>query len=131
THDRVVARRYRLGSSASLPSSTNSQTTDDCWLTFHDLAHLDDAALKAVFAAADAELALLALTCAEPRLIARIQRKLPPREAAELRRRLEHPGPIRLRDIEQARAAMAAVATRLAHEGTITLPPSVGFAAAV
>jgi flagellar motor switch protein FliG len=131
TSDRIVAVRYRIDSASLTSSSKSSPTKDDCWLTFDDLAKLDDAALKAVFASADAEMALLALTGAEPRLIARIQRKLPPREATELRRRLEHPGPIRLRDIEQARSALAAVATRLAHEGTIALPPGVGFAAAV
>jgi nitrogenase molybdenum-iron protein alpha/beta subunit len=79
----------------------------------------------------DTEVALLALTGAEPRLIARILHKLPPKDATTLRHRLEHPGPLRLRDVEQARAAVAAVASRLAHEGTIELPASVRFAAAV
>jgi flagellar motor switch protein FliG len=130
-HNRVVALRYRLDSDVPMAAAANPRRTDDSWLTFDDFALLDDAGLRAVFAAADAEMALVALTGAEPRLIARIERKLPPREAAELRRRLEHPGPIRLRDIEHARTAMAAVASRLAHEGTIRLPPGVGFAAAV
>jgi flagellar motor switch protein FliG len=100
-------------------------------LTFEDLLQFDDAALRAVFAASDTEVALLALTGAEPRLIARILRKLSPREAAVLRHRLEHPGPLRLRDVEQARFALAAVASRLAHEGAIELPASVRFAAAI
>ena len=104
---------------------------DDSWLTFADLLHLSDAALRAVFAAADSDVALLALTGAEPRLIARILRKIPARDAALLRQRLEHPGPLRIRDVEQAQAALAAIATRLAHEGTITLPSSIRFAAAV
>jgi len=95
------------------------------------LTLLDDAALRTVFASADIEISLLALTGAEPRLLARILRKLPAEQATALRRRLEHPGPVRLRDIEQARAALAAVASRLAHEGTITLPPTARFAAAV
>lgn len=104
---------------------------DSVWLTFEDLLKFDDAALRAVFAAADTEVALLALTGAEPRLIARILRKLPPAEATVLRNRLEHPGPLRLRDVEQARFALAAVASRLAHEGAIELPASVRFAAAI
>jgi flagellar motor switch protein FliG len=58
-------------------------------------------------------------------------RKLPAADAAILRRRLEHPAAVRLRDIEQARAALAAVASRLAHEGSIELPAKLGFAAAV
>ena len=55
----------------------------------------------------------------------------PSQEAAVLRQRLEHPGPLRLRDVEQARLAVAAVASRLAHEGAIELPKSVRFAAAI
>ena len=104
---------------------------ESAWLTFDDLAQLNDAALRTVLAAADTEVALLALTGAEPRLIARILRKFPARQAAILRQRLEHPGPLRLRDVEQARAALAAVASRLAHDGTIEIPPSLGFVAAI
>jgi flagellar motor switch protein FliG len=138
----VASLRYRLDSPADLQTGprTSSQlrspapsatSLDDSWLTFTDLMLLNDAALRSIFAAADPDLALLALTGAEPRLIARILRKLPAREAALLRQRLEHPGPLRVRDVEQAQAALAAIASRLAHEGTITLPPAVRFAAAV
>jgi len=134
----VVAMRYRLASRtgttpvpAARDTKTRRQADDSVWLTFDDLLQFDDAALRAVFAAADTEVALLALTGAEPRLIARILRKLPAREAAVLRNRLEHPGPLRLRDVEQARFALAAVASRLAHEGKIELPASVRFAAAI
>ncbi len=139
TNDRqaVVSMRYRLDSrgdttlASSRPPKMRRQADDSVWLTFDDLLQFDDAALRAVFAAADTEVALLALTGAEPRLIARILRKLPPSEAAVLRNRLEHPGPLRLRDVEQARFALAAVASRLAHEGAIELPASVRFAAAI
>jgi flagellar motor switch protein FliG len=133
----VASMRYRLDSRAQTQFSTSRvpkprrQREDSMWLTFDDLIQFDDIALRAVFAAADTEVALLALTGAEPRLIARILRKLPPREAAVLRHRLEHPGPLRLRDVEQARFALAAVASRLAHEGAIELPASVRFAAAI
>jgi flagellar motor switch protein FliG len=136
--ERVVALRYRLD--ADQPATQQARTRaakerqatmDGPWLKFEELLHLDDAALRAVFAAADTEISLIALTGAEPRLIARILRKLPSREAALLRHRLEHPGPLRLRDVDQAQAALAAVATRLAHEGTIELPASARFAAAV
>jgi hypothetical protein len=136
--DHVVALQYRLDSNdpTSQPATTPFKTSagseaDEPWLAFDDLLLLDDAALRSVFAAADADVALLALTGANPRLIARILRKLPANDAATLRRSLEHPGPIRLRDIEQARAAVAAVASRLAHEGAIALPTSIRFATAV
>jgi flagellar motor switch protein FliG len=137
-HEGVASMRFRLdsrgGSEAirSLPSAKAKPGNEASpWLTFDDLVQFDDAALRAVFAAADTEVALLALTGAEPRLIARILRKLPSRDAAVLRHRLEHPGPLRLRDVEQARFALAAVASRLAHDGAINLPASVRFAAAI
>jgi len=131
----VASMRYRIDSepeSNSPPTKRRKQNSDEqTWLTFDDLVQLDDRALRTIFASAETEMALLALTGAEPRLIARILRKLPANDAATLRQRLEHPGPLRLRDVEQARAAVAAVASRLAHEGTIELPTSVRFAAAV
>jgi len=133
----AAALRYKLDSAATSEQSvawsmTNSSESNrpESWLSFEQLMQLDDAALRSVFAATDTEIALLALTGAEPRLIDRILRKLPADHAAALRRRLEHPGPIRLRDIEQARAALAAVASRLAHEGTIAVPTTARFAAA-
>jgi flagellar motor switch protein FliG len=134
--NRVVALRYRLESRApsspALQSSVHhSADSDSSWLTFDDLALLDDAALRLVLSAANPQLTLLALTGADSRMLARILRQLPAREAAVLRQRLEHPGPVRLRDIERAQRALAATASRLAHEGTISLPPSVRFAAAV
>jgi flagellar motor switch protein FliG len=134
TGDAVTALRYRLDSEADAvsraPWTSPEAKPEEPWLTFDDLALLDDADLRAVFAAADIEIALLALTGAEPRLLSRILRKLPAGQAGALRRRLEHPGPVRLRDIEQARSALATVASRLAHEGTIALPPTSRFAAA-
>jgi flagellar motor switch protein FliG len=132
----ISAMRYRIDShppavTKATKKAQPNPAEDQPWLTFDDLLQLDDRALRTVFASAETEMALLALTGAEPRLITRILRKLPPQDAAVLRHRLEHPGPLRLRDVEQARSALAAVASRLAHEGTIELPASVRFAAAV
>jgi flagellar motor switch protein FliG len=135
----VVSLRYRLASRVAtngaqwlLPRpGAKAKDAASVWITFDDFVKFDDAALRAIFAAADADVSLVALTGAEPRLLSRILRKLQPAEAATLRHRLEHPGPIRLRDVEQARFALAAVASRLAHEGSIDLPQSVRFAAAI
>jgi flagellar motor switch protein FliG len=138
TDDQVFSMRYRIDSPSVLAPSPQPQkqsptasSEESAWLTFEDLPQLNDASLRAVLAAADTEVALLALTGAEPRLIARILRKFPARDAAILRQRLEHPGPLRLRDVEQARAALAAVASRLAHDGAIEIPPSLKFVAAI
>lgn len=98
---------------------------------FGELALLGDQSLRAVFAAAEPALLILALTGADERLLSRLFRQLPSRDAALLRQRLDHPGPVRLRDIEQAQQQVAAIAVRLAREGKIDLPRATRFAAAV
>ncbi|NQT41510.1 MAG: hypothetical protein HQ581_28735 [Planctomycetes bacterium] len=88
-------------------------------LEFEDLDRLGDDDLARLFASAEPEIALMALTGAPPELIDRITRQLPPREAAVLTRRLDHPQPIRLSDVEEARREIAELANRLAIEGTV------------
>jgi flagellar motor switch protein FliG len=135
--DSVVARRYRIDSCCdsslrALPQAARRvDALESTLLAFDELALLDDTALRAIFAAADPQLVLLALTGADPKLLTRILQHLPARQAAILRQRLEHPGPVRLRDIEQAQEELAQVASRLARQGSIALPRSVRFAAAV
>jgi len=119
----VAMQRYRI--EAPTPASEPPPLVD-----FDQLPQLDDDALRQVLAEADPQLTLLALTGADQRLAGRILRKLPTREAAVLRQRLEHPGPVRLRELDEARSALAAIASRLAREGQIELPPSLRFAAA-
>jgi flagellar motor switch protein FliG len=97
---------------------------------FDDLLTLSDEALRRVFAAADPKVVLLALTGAPEALLARILGQLPAADAATLRKRLNHPGAMRLSDIETAQEQLAAVARRLAEEGAIVLPSSRHFAAA-
>jgi hypothetical protein len=135
--ERVASYRYRLAplqrerSVAIAAESSFRPAAAESWLAFDDLATLDDAMLRTVFAAAEPTTALLALTGAEPRLLTRVLGHLPAGQAAVLRDRLEHPGAIRLRDIDAARRELAAIASRLAREGTIELPESARFAAAV
>jgi flagellar motor switch protein FliG len=120
----VVAQRYRLDSAPQTTSAT-------ALVTFDELAQLEEESLRLVFAEAEPQLALLALTGADERLVSRILRTLTAKDAAALRRRLEHPGPIRLREIEQAREELAAIASRLIRAGEIAFPGSKHFAAAV
>jgi flagellar motor switch protein FliG len=81
-------------------------------------------------AAATTQLLSLALIEADERLTRRLLRALPARQAADVRQRLEDPGPIRLRDIDQAQRELVELARRLAGAGQITLPTSRHFAAA-
>jgi flagellar motor switch protein FliG len=62
-------------------------------------------------------------------LLQRVLRQLPGKDAAELRQRLDHPGPVRLREIEQAQQQLASVASRLIQRGELQLPKSARFAA--
>ncbi len=92
-------------------------------LPFELLADLDDRSLTIVLRAVDAEIVLLALAGASPELMRRVERRLPNREARTLRRRIEHIGPVRLRDIEEAQKRIEAIAGSLVSQGTIPPPP--------
>ncbi|HUT10825.1 MAG TPA: FliG C-terminal domain-containing protein [Thermoguttaceae bacterium] len=91
-------------------------------LQFDDLTRLDDDTLDTVFDGAEPELLMIALVGAPPELIDRVVRRLGESEAEEVRHRLDHPGPIRLSDVEDARGRIAELARRMAIEGRIRLP---------
>ena len=134
--------RAASNSVASAPAAATDQTPDNAppavaqqspapAREFDDLLELDDRALAAVLSAAQAELAILALTGAPQRLLDRVLKRLPRREAKALRKRIGETGPLRLRDIERAQAQLARVASRLAADGQIRIPKARRFAAAV
>jgi flagellar motor switch protein FliG len=91
-------------------------------LSFAQLSTADDSVLKRVFAAAEPQTLLLALTGADDRLVQRVLRQLPSAEASSLRQRLNHPGPVRLRDIDFAQHQLASLAQQLHERGEILLP---------
>jgi flagellar motor switch protein FliG len=70
----------------------------------------------AVYRVADPEVALAALLGASPAILDRLLRCMAPAEAKQLRNQLDHPGPIRLSDIEEAQRQMAVLAQRFARE---------------
>jgi flagellar motor switch protein FliG len=120
--------RYRMESAVAggrLPSRSPAPLVE-----FEDLLMLSDETLRRVFAAADPAVVMLALTGAPESLLARILGQLPAADAAKLRKRLNHPGPVRLSDIEAAQDQLAAIARRLAEQGAIVVPGSRHFAAA-
>ena len=89
---------------------------------FDDLVDLDGATLAQIFAAADPEEMVLALVGAPPPLVERILARLPHQQADNLRHQLEHIGPTRLSDVEEARRRVAETARKLAAAGAIVLP---------
>lgn len=90
-------------------------------INFSEFARFDDRTLLRVLAAAEPSIALLALTGAPVRLVERIMRRLPRREANQLRKRMESLGPFQLHDVELAQIELARIACRLADEGKIKL----------
>lgn len=117
----VTSLRYRIEQPPHQPAPL---------FEFDDLLALADDALRRVLAAADPQIALLALTGADEPLVERILGQLPPRDAATLRRRLNHPGALRLSDIQAAQEQLAELARHLAEQGAIVLSTSRHFAAA-
>jgi flagellar motor switch protein FliG len=79
-------------------------------LDFDDLADVEDRVLAAVVRAADAKVLMTALIGAAPELVDRILGGFSPAEAAQARHQLDHPGPLRLRDVEEARRQIARLA---------------------
>jgi flagellar motor switch protein FliG len=82
-------------------------------ITFEELESWDDDDVATLFRAADQELAHTALIGAPPALVERVLRTLKPRDAKRWRKRLDHPGPLRLSDVYDARRQIAALAQRM------------------
>jgi flagellar motor switch protein FliG len=81
-------------------------------LSFDDLADADAWVLAALVHSADRALLLTALVGAAPALVERFLGEVSPAEAQEARQQLDHPGPLRLRDVEEARRQIARLAQR-------------------
>jgi flagellar motor switch protein FliG len=98
-------------------------------VAFDDLADLDDDVLAMVLDEAGPELAMPALVGAPEELVARVLGLLPPLEAGVLREQLDNPGPIRLRDVEEARRRIAHLARNTAYRrrtsAAVTYEPSL------
>ena len=95
THDRALAER--LGPRP---------------IAFDDLADVDQSVLAALVEKAEWSLLVTALIGAAPDLTERILAHLPASEAQQARQQLDQPGPIRLRDVEEARRQIARLAQR-------------------
>ncbi len=87
-------------------------------LTFDDLADLDEGLIAEVFEEAGPDLMLPALFGAAPGLASRLLARIPQADARAIRHELDHPGPIRLSDVEEARRQVARIASRLNYRVT-------------
>ena len=75
-----------------------------------DLADAATGVLAAMIEKSDRDVLLTALIGALPPLVERVLDRLPPLEAQQARRQINHPGPIRLSDVEEARRQIARLA---------------------
>ena len=83
-------------------------------VVFDDLAQCDDATMLAILRAAEPETTQAALLGAPPAVVERFLRAMPKKEAKRWRSMLDHPDPIRLSDVEEARRQIAVLAQHLA-----------------
>lgn len=118
TSRRILAQIDRVNPALAdrLAASRSAQ------VRFEELIGLDAESLRRLIMAADFEVVVLALTGADPLLVERVLEVLSATDARVLKDRLQNPGPIRLRDVEAARAQLAALAERLALAGQVRLP---------
>jgi hypothetical protein len=98
-----------------LPSSRRT-------LDFSDLEQFDSAALAQVLHRCSSNTMLLALAGASHQFVQRILSQLPARQAAQLQRKIQQIGPLRLDDVQRAQQQLIQIAEQLVDEGTLTLP---------
>ncbi|MBC7351110.1 MAG: hypothetical protein H5U08_02020 [Thermogutta sp.] len=94
---------------------------------FNQFIRFDDVSLGLIFEQAPPEVAVLALWGAPLGLLERVLKEISPWKAKAIRSQLAELGPVRLRDVEEARKRLGDLACRLAITGKIRLP--VGIAA--
>ncbi len=98
---------------------------------FDDVARLSNPALATLFSDIDTEVAVLALTAADRKLVQRVLKQLPRREAKSLAKQLAQPVPMRLREVERAQQEIANIAQELELSGQIQWNKSTERLAAV
>ena len=110
----VAAARYEAGTVSIAEPVTQQRLSPPVAVPPQPPANLEDldpACVAAAVKQADREIAVLALTGTCPEMVGSVLALLPASEARQLRRALEHPGPLQLSDIEQARQELSRLAT--------------------
>ena len=82
-------------------------------LAFDDLPDLEPEIVTAICEEAGPDLIVPALLGAAPELVDCLLSAMPPADARAAYHELNHPSPIRLRDVEEARRQIARIATRM------------------
>ncbi|MFP6611187.1 MAG: FliG C-terminal domain-containing protein [Pirellulales bacterium] len=119
--NRSTTNRARETSGQSASPNPTSGEKPGTSMTFEDVIRLDDATLRTVVAAANPQVAILALAGATGDVVERLIKQMKPREADRLRGALHNLGPTRLRDVETSQRSLADIASRLDADGKINL----------
>jgi flagellar motor switch protein FliG len=98
-----------------------AETIRALMLTFEDLVRLDDRGMQVLLKDVGRDELMLALRTASPAMRAKIFGNLSQRAAELLQDDVGNMGPVRLKDVERAQAAIVAAARRLDAEERITL----------
>ncbi len=114
------------GTVVAAPMATQPSPQD----RFESLAQLSDDDFVTVLHRCKPNDVLLALCGASRRMLARVERLVPPRDLKRFRTRIGNPGSIALRDIDHAQSNIADVADALQTAGDIDLIDSPHSAAA-
>jgi flagellar motor switch protein FliG len=119
-----------LAQPAPKPQAADEPEPRPVELTFDDLVRLDERGWRVLLRISDPQVVHLALAGASPRLVERALAWLPREEAKRTRHKLEHPGPVSLRELDEARAELLELAYELEAEGRLRLPLPRRIAAA-
>jgi flagellar motor switch protein FliG len=111
-HDHALANEFVQPAPSSAPART---------MRYEELTALDDGTLLTIFTQAGPDLAVLALAGSEVELIERIMARLPTKQARSLRHDLDHLGPTRLSDVEQAQQELVRIAQEMASQDELVL----------
>ena len=117
--------KRRRGTMAPVASAAHPETqtlrpkSATAAVTFNDLLKLDDPSVRTLIGAVDRAMLALALKGASDGLRDRFASGMTPRAGQVLRGAIDSLGPVRLRDVDLAQAAIVATASRLAASGAI------------
>ncbi len=115
---RTIARTLGTGE-APRTEAPSEPPAEEPAIAFEQLPQLDTGSLVTVFQTAGRPLAAAALLGAPMGLVRRVLGNLPHDDAQWLRQAIDEPGPIRLRDVEEARGRITRLAAELEREGHI------------
>ncbi len=91
-------------------------------LSFADLEQLEDSAIAQVLSHCSPNITLLALAGTSHSFVKRIAAQLPSAEAAQLQRKIQDMGPLRLDDVQRAQQKLARTAQSLWDAGELHVP---------